>query len=405
MKVLVIVANGLSVGSMGCYGNEWAATPALDLLAAEGVVFDQHYADEPTALGAVRAWRTGRFDVPETASNSAHYFAHLQSHDIRTGLITPDQDSSFASLGWDLVRQIAGDATGHEAVVGEFAELLSSLHSLPHYLIRMEYPIPSRAPDALEEPSKAAALCETDGASSMDQEELDGQEELDPEDQEILNADLEYDARLSQFDEALGTLFEECRLRGLLDDALIIVTADYGRTCPAGAGLHEELVHIPLLVRFPDRAQAGRRIRALTQTVDLLPTVFDFFGADSPTMQGYSLLPLSMGKVEAIRPYAFCRLRTFEQTACLLRSPDWSFQRKRRAADSIEERRLYVKPDDRWEVNDVYQHHQDYAEQLERTMHSFIEAARQPGAFQPPELPQPETQSLSAAMDVKEPTP
>src|SRR5262245_8382510 len=59
MKALVLVASGLHLGYIGCYGNEWVATPALDRLAAEGVVFDQHYADCPIGL----RW-TGLHAVP-----------------------------------------------------------------------------------------------------------------------------------------------------------------------------------------------------------------------------------------------------------------------------------------------------------------------------------------------------
>jgi len=51
MKVLVLVASGLPAGYLGCYGNEWLPTPAIDGLAAGGIAFDQHYADQPTTVG------------------------------------------------------------------------------------------------------------------------------------------------------------------------------------------------------------------------------------------------------------------------------------------------------------------------------------------------------------------
>src|SRR5437016_3487649 len=47
MNVLVLSLPGLRLHHLGCYGNEWVATPALDRLAAQGVVFDRHYADCP----------------------------------------------------------------------------------------------------------------------------------------------------------------------------------------------------------------------------------------------------------------------------------------------------------------------------------------------------------------------
>src|SRR5437667_12652199 len=64
MKALVLVARGLHLGTIGCYGNEWIQTPHLDQLAAEGIVFDQHYADQPDTAGAQRAWQTACYRLP-----------------------------------------------------------------------------------------------------------------------------------------------------------------------------------------------------------------------------------------------------------------------------------------------------------------------------------------------------
>src|SRR6266446_6118199 len=47
MRILIIEASALHLGFLGCYGNDWVATPNLDRLAADSVVFDQHYADCP----------------------------------------------------------------------------------------------------------------------------------------------------------------------------------------------------------------------------------------------------------------------------------------------------------------------------------------------------------------------
>jgi len=49
MRVVVVNARGLHLGYVSACGNEWIETPALDRLAAEGVVFDNHVADRPDA--------------------------------------------------------------------------------------------------------------------------------------------------------------------------------------------------------------------------------------------------------------------------------------------------------------------------------------------------------------------
>src|SRR5215207_7313687 len=67
MKAIVIVANGLQLAALGCHGNEWVATPTLDRLAAEGVVFDLHFASRAEPDAVRRAWRSGRYTLPPFA--------------------------------------------------------------------------------------------------------------------------------------------------------------------------------------------------------------------------------------------------------------------------------------------------------------------------------------------------
>src|SRR5262249_46262411 len=45
--ILVLNARALHLGFLGCYGNDWVATPHLDRLAMEGIVFDRHYVETP----------------------------------------------------------------------------------------------------------------------------------------------------------------------------------------------------------------------------------------------------------------------------------------------------------------------------------------------------------------------
>lgn len=45
MRTIVLRVQGLGARWLGCYGNEWVATPNFDRLAAEGTVFDNHYAE------------------------------------------------------------------------------------------------------------------------------------------------------------------------------------------------------------------------------------------------------------------------------------------------------------------------------------------------------------------------
>jgi hypothetical protein len=72
-----------------------------------------------------------------------------------------------------------------------------------------------------------------------------------------------------------------------------------------------------------------------------------------------------------------------------LRTPEWLLVLPREwpAEDAPRPVQLFVKPEDRWEVNDVRQHHVEWAEALEQTLRAFADAVAHPGPLQVPPLP------------------
>ena len=103
--------------------------------------------------------------------------------------------------------------------------------------------------------------------------------------------------------------------------------------------------------------------------------------------QGRTLLPLVYGDVEEIRPYVCSGAQDDEEAEWSLRTPEWAFFLPVEHHGSPGTPRLYVRPDDRREVNNVVQHHGDLADELERTLRGFVEATHRPGVFAPPEMP------------------
>ena len=72
-----------------------------------------------------------------------------------------------------------------------------------------------------------------------------------------------------------------------------------------------------------------------------------------------------------------------------------SFAKVAPTSEAAAEPELYVKPDDRWEVNDVRHHHVERSERLKQTLHGFLEATRRPGPFAPPLLPDLELEAAT----------
>jgi arylsulfatase A-like enzyme len=66
MNLLVLCTDTFRADYLGCYGNSWVATPALDQLAAQGVRFADFYGEGLPTLPARRVLYTGRRIFPLT---------------------------------------------------------------------------------------------------------------------------------------------------------------------------------------------------------------------------------------------------------------------------------------------------------------------------------------------------
>jgi arylsulfatase A-like enzyme len=381
MKVLVVHAPGLHAGYLGCYGNEWVETPHLDRLAAEGIVFDQHYADCPGAPESLRTSWTGRYCFPLPGEDDTPPAGdRLSLADTLTA-----GGIAFIHAGGAKASVKGAIRTGLAA--------LDRLTDRDRWLLWLDVPLlvpPWQVPDEFleryfaegpEEEAEPLTPWTDPPAGPLDPADNTGLERLQNT----------YAAVVTHLDAEIGR-----QLEAAADDVLVCVTADrglalgeHGVVGECRSWLHEEVIHLPLIVRLPGRAEACRRVFALTQPADLFPTLLETFGVPVPeAAQGRSLWPLLSGKTEQVRAYACAGRRVADAVEWALRAPEWGFilPVSSAAEDRSNTPQLYVKPDDRWEVNNVVQHHLDLAEHLEQTLHGFVQASRRPGPLHAPEL-------------------
>ncbi|MCS6777644.1 MAG: sulfatase-like hydrolase/transferase, partial [Chthonomonadaceae bacterium] len=112
----------------------------------------------------------------------------------------------------------------------------------------------------------------------------------------------QYDASIAYMDVCLAHLLTRMDELGLTPDTLLVITADHGEELDEHAhwfdhhGLYDTNLHVPLILRCPDRLPAGVRVPGLTQMSDIAPTILDFLElgdiAQRERMTGRSLLPL-----------------------------------------------------------------------------------------------------------------
>ncbi len=116
-------------------------------------------------------------------------------------------------------------------------------------------------------------------------------------------------------DKYFGKLLDAVDNLGFNQNTLIMMVSDHGQ--PLGNGEHghgimrkvrpwpyEELVHTPMLARFPG-CKVGHRAKGFVQSCDVAPTVCDWLGIGvHPDMQGKSLLKMMTGEEEKVRDFA-----------------------------------------------------------------------------------------------------
>jgi choline-sulfatase len=114
-----------------------------------------------------------------------------------------------------------------------------------------------------------------------------------------------YNAAVAAADAAVGKLIAALRTAKLYDDGLIMIASDHGQSLGAhgeethGVFLYDETVHVPLLLKFPQNQNAGKRVTARARLVDVAPTILEIAGVPIPSqMQGQSLLRIAKANAD-----------------------------------------------------------------------------------------------------------
>ncbi len=185
-------------------------------------------------------------------------------------------------------------------------------------------------------------------------------ESLNPAEHAILKAG--YDDCVRMVDSVLHDLFERLKSQRRYDNALIIVTADHGESLNehgryGHADVWEEICRVPLLVRFPKGAHAGRRFAGQVQLADLYPTVLDVLGMPvASELDGSSLLSMLEGTAD---PRAHTFIRRLDIRA--VRTLDWKLRWDRLSPEAGKLYRLSERPT---ETNDLGEEHVQQREKL-----------------------------------------
>jgi arylsulfatase A-like enzyme len=114
----------------------------------------------------------------------------------------------------------------------------------------------------------------------------------------------DYDSEITYMDHHIGKLLQAVDSMGLRDSTVVVLTADHGESLGEhdyvghGRYLYENIIRIPLIVRFPGKIPAGKVVKTPVSLVDIAPTIADLTVSDALrsskaplTFAGRSLAP------------------------------------------------------------------------------------------------------------------
>ncbi|MBN2449170.1 MAG: sulfatase-like hydrolase/transferase [Lentisphaeria bacterium] len=356
-NVVVIVADDLGYGDLGCFGNPRVRTPCLDALAGEGLRLTQHYAGSPMCAPSRAALLTGRdshragaIDVPENRGLDRIALCHPTMADLlagagyATGLVGKWHNGAidprfhpnrrgFAEFAgfqgglmdyWQWCIQHNGSyrrGDGRYLTDVFTAEAVDFIrgHRREPFLLWLAYNAP-HTPLQAPEPELAefaGADCPTRAVRTI------------------------Y-AMNRRLDSGIGHILETLDAEGLSADTIVLFVSDNG---PMFVGTGEDCtrrdngvfsgskgdvleggIRVPGIVRWPAGLPAGGEVRALVHFVDWLPTLLSCCGVAIPDgLDGQDAAPLLRGEPRP-QPTRFWQWNRYQPVPCCnaaVRQDDW----------------------------------------------------------------------------------
>ena len=312
-NAILVLVDALRADHLGCYGYERDTSPRLDRLAAEGARFE--------TVVAPTSWTLPSHVTLFTALPPESHRVVLGTQRLGDDILTLAEvlrDAGWATAGFaagPYVSSRFGLGQGFETydeslIAGSLLEANAAVTSprlvelarewldrwerdaarRPFFLFlhawdpHFDY-VPPPPHDRLFDPGYDGTL---DARRYARNEAVHAA--MDPRD--LAHVVALYDGEIRFTDLHLGLVLDDLERRGVLGETLVVVTADHGEEFFEHGGkghrrtLYDEVVLVPLLVRWPGRVPAGLVVREMAGLADVAPTILALAGVETPAAFG-----------------------------------------------------------------------------------------------------------------------
>lgn len=335
-NILLISVDTLRPDHLGCYGYKRQTSPGIDRLAAEGALFENAISSTSWTLPAHAALFTGLadsvhgcVDTDRRLDESRHTLAERlkESGYVTVGFFSGPYLHPVFGLAQGFDEYI--DCTSYPELTGQEgtdADVVDNMkvHERSHRDItnpkvyeqvgtwlkaNKQHPffmfihmwdvhfdfIPPPPYDRKFDPDYRGSITGEDFLfntavnASMPRRDLEHLIAL-------------YDGEIAWTDAHISRILDDLDSLELRESTIVVLTSDHGteffehRLKAHRHSLYDEVIRIPLIVRYPGRIEPGQRHGAQVRIIDVLPTITDLAGlGEPPDVMGQSLIPLFSG--------------------------------------------------------------------------------------------------------------
>ena len=353
-NIVILLADDMGYGDLGCYGSKIVHTPVLDKLASEGVRFTDFYAASAVCSPSRAALMTGRFSVRTGVYSWIHTSnkMHLHKDEISLATLLRSSGYSTAHMGkWHLSYDYQlkdSDCPGNPGS-----------HGFDYWLATGNNASPSHHnPGNFIRNGEQAGIIEGYSSHIVVDEAINWLDHYrdksspfflnlwfhEPHQPVAAPPELEekynhtklpaYYGCIENMDMAIGRILYKLEEMGVAGNTIVIFMSDNGSYMKEGNNgdlrgskttLWEGGIRVPGIIRWPGRIRKGTTENTPAGIVDILPTLCEITGTGLPEnrkIDGVSLLPLFKGK-SLNREKPLYWFYSPSRPVCVIRDGDW----------------------------------------------------------------------------------
>jgi len=292
-NILLCVADDVTYLHMSAYGCKWTNTPGFDRVAREGILFTHAYTPNAKCAPSRSSILTGRnsWQLKEAANHFCYFPGEFKTYP--EVLTEQGYFVGYTGKGWSpgnpgkinhKERELTGAKFDRMKLTPPTTEISNNDYAgnFEDFLNQRPANQPFCFWYGSLEPHRAYEFKSSVTKGGRNTKEIDIVPDFWPDNENVRTDMLDYAYELEHFDHHLEKMLAELEKRGLLDNTIVVVTADNGMPFPRAKGQEYEYSnHLPLAVMWKaGMSTPGRIVDDYISFIDLAPTFLDAAGID-----------------------------------------------------------------------------------------------------------------------------